>query len=188
MPENPTPYIIPCRSPDRVLVMNPPATPPTATTAAMLQSVQTPIEHSTATNSVRTSSDRMLNWYQGSSGLLMIYRFERNRAVLPPNTPPASAPIIATIFNAAISSQNGFQTMGIRKMSHQTNAKATTPMTAPMLPNTPPSTRPDHVLAAIPPATPPTAMTTETLQSVQTPIEHSTATKTVNSSSDRRLN
>jgi hypothetical protein len=55
-----------------------------------------------------------------------------------------------------------------------------------------PCTKPNRVPATILPATPPIttvkAATAETIQCVQTPMEHKTATKTVNSKSDRTLN
>jgi hypothetical protein len=61
-------------------------------------------------------------------------------------------------------------------------------MTAQIPPDKTPSTSPSHDLATILPATPPAATTTVTLQSKRTPIEHTTATNTVNSNSDRSLN
>ncbi len=61
-------------------------------------------------------------------------------------------------------------------------------MTAHIPPDKTPSTSPRQDLATIPPVMPPTAMTAATVQLLQTPTEHRTATKAVNSITDCRLN
>jgi hypothetical protein len=61
-------------------------------------------------------------------------------------------------------------------------------MIAHIPPDKTPNSRPNHVRAMPTPTTPPIAMIADTLQCVQTPIEHRTATNTPDSSSVRRLN
>ena len=64
----------PSTSPNHDLATIPPVMPATAITAATPQYVPVPAEHKMATNNVKSSIDRRLNWYQGNlgSGAVMV--------------------------------------------------------------------------------------------------------------------
>ena len=104
----------------------------------------------------------------------------------PPTMPPIR-PIITAI--PIVTDHDGCQSLGKVKahnpMRPSTTIKKKAPYAAPSMK---PALIPATILPAIPPIISVVAMTAETTQCVQTPMEQSTATKRVSSKSDRRLN
>ena len=95
--------------------------------------------------------------------------------------PPISEPTIAAICIVAIISS-----IDLKEVRQSNPAIPETIENKP--PVTIPRAKPKSDRATIPPAIPPTAMTTATLQFAQTPSEHKTAINNVTSYSDRKLN
>jgi len=104
--------------------------------------------------------------------------------------PPKTMPLSSTI--PPVAASNHQYAIGIGGIKVHTNMQPKAASRKNEIANTTPNPNPSLVLATIHPTIPPIRTTeprtTETSQCVQTPSEQRTATKSVNSKSDRRLN